>query len=135
MKTYGDLRFEEGGYGYSSHWFLRCGPDVAIRLKRIFPRAFQLATGYIRLDATDEIARELEWVTDRWPLRTSHGDRRRLKRQAREYSKRLELVVTGHTSTSPSPRAPPATTSSSPRTLRSRPGSCCSATTSGSARR
>lgn len=57
-------------------WRVEAPPDVMIRLKRLFPRAERNRSGLITLSATDEIARDLVWVTERYEfeLHPEHHD-------------------------------------------------------------
>lgn len=71
MRTHGQLKYVppdtpwSGRYGT---WGVKCRPDVMIKIKRLFPRASNLRSGVITLSATPEVARDLEWVTERWPM-------------------------------------------------------------------
>lgn len=49
-------------------WLVGADPHVMGRLKRILPRAVQDRTGTLMFADTPELAYELEWVLDRWPL-------------------------------------------------------------------
>lgn len=46
-----------------SYWEIHARPDVAIRVRRLFPRA---QSGTIRLLATPEVSRDLEWLCERY---------------------------------------------------------------------
>jgi SNF2 family DNA or RNA helicase len=66
VRTYGSLVY---GHSNDSPTFaLRTEPHVMIRLKRLFPRAQGSRTGHLFIRATPEVARDLEWILDRWPL-------------------------------------------------------------------
>ncbi|WP_016894288.1 SNF2-related protein [Mycobacteroides abscessus] len=77
---------------FGRQWHVRAEPDVMIRLKRIFPRVNPTGSGGILLKATPEIARDLEWVLERWPLkvRESHLD---VLRSAADEHRRAEAIV------------------------------------------
>lgn len=79
IRTYGRLVFDAG------HWLLEAEPHVMIRARRLFPRGPK--AGPIRLRATDEVARDLAWLTDRWPLDVSDEDR--LRRAAETHDRRV----------------------------------------------
>jgi hypothetical protein len=69
-----------------------------IRLKRIFPRVRPTRRGGIMLTATPEIARDLEWVLDRWPLTISGWHRAVLAAGADEHRRteqRVQEVLAG----------------------------------------
>lgn len=76
-----------GRYQWLAHgaWEVEATPDVMIRLKRIFPRADATIRGTVTLRSTLEVARDLEWLTDRWPMSASEEDRRPLRAMAREH--------------------------------------------------
>lgn len=61
-----------------SWWHIGCEPQVRARLKRVFPRAPQQASSYIRLAATAENSRELQWFLSRYPMDMSAADLARL---------------------------------------------------------
>lgn len=73
-------------------WRLHAKSDVMLRLKRIFPRAETYRAGYITLDHTPEIARDLEWMLERWPLVISAEDLGRLSAAADDHRRREEVV-------------------------------------------
>ena len=95
MKTFGALTFTPGAEMAArvGRWFVSAQPHVIIRMKRIFPRAQQIRTGAIYFDDTLEACLELEWVTQRWPLRMDKYARERLARRAEEYRQREEVVA------------------------------------------
>ncbi len=63
-KTYGRLLYSDA----HRVWGVEADPHVMIRLKRIFPRVLATRTGLIQIAATPDVARDLEWVTERWAL-------------------------------------------------------------------
>lgn len=66
-------------------WEVEATPDVMIRIKRIFPRVAATTRGTVTLTGTLEVARDLEWLLDRWPMKASVEDRRRLRSMAGEH--------------------------------------------------
>lgn len=66
-------------------WEVEATPDVMIRIKRIFPRVAATTRGTVTLTGTLEVARDLEWLLDRWPMKASMEDRRRLRSMAGEH--------------------------------------------------
>ncbi|MFV8227485.1 SNF2-related protein [Mycolicibacterium fortuitum] len=66
-------------------WEVEATPDVMIRIKRIFPRVAATTRGTVTLTGTLEVARDLEWLLDRWPMKASMEDRRRLRAMAGEH--------------------------------------------------
>lgn len=73
-------------------WLLTAQPHVMMRLKRIFPRVRQAATGVLEIKATEEVARELEWVLDRFPLEVDTAAAPVLQRDAEQYRRRTLAV-------------------------------------------
>ncbi|MGH2878928.1 MAG: SNF2-related protein [Solirubrobacteraceae bacterium] len=80
-------------YGQRPFWRLAASADVMIRLKRIFPRAKKHRQGWITLDHTVEVARDLEWVLGRWAMEVSAADLDRLRGAADEHRQREEAVL------------------------------------------
>lgn len=75
MKTYGTYRLMPGipVSHNRMYWVVTAQPHVMARLKRIFPRVMQSRSGALALSDTTEVARDLEWVIERWPL-LAHDD-------------------------------------------------------------
>jgi SNF2 domain-containing protein len=94
VKTYGEIRFvaPDDAFFERGMWHVIASPDVLMRLKRLFPRADKDRSGWIMLGHTLEVARDLEWVLQRWPMKVSDDDRRRLSEATGEYVERLDLV-------------------------------------------
>lgn len=53
------------GIGY---WLVTAEPHVMVRLKRHFPRVRQDRAGGLALSDTDDVARDLQWFCERFPL-------------------------------------------------------------------
>lgn len=68
VKTFGDLVHRDG------QWWMRAVPHVTMRVKRIFPRVATTSQGFIRIKDTPEVARDLEWLLSRWPMKMSATD-------------------------------------------------------------
>ena len=86
MKTLGQVKYHE------RCWHLLLAPHVAIRVKRIFPRARQDRSGYLSLADTPEVARDIEWLLERWPLQVDDLSAARLKQRADEHRAVAEAV-------------------------------------------
>lgn len=69
------------------HVIVEAEPHVTIRLKRLFARADR-QHGTLRLRLTDEIARDLLWFSERFPLAMLDADRRRLEERAETFDRR-----------------------------------------------
>lgn len=81
MRTYGTYRFipanaSDHPYygGRTGLWVLTVEPAVAIRVKRTFARVKATRTGAVTIAHSIEVARDLTWFTERFPL-TAHDER------------------------------------------------------------
>jgi hypothetical protein len=95
VRTYGEIRYRAasgGPDGQRAAWQIIASPDVLMRLKRLFPRAEKRRSGWITLEHTLEVARDLEWVLQRWPMKVADEDRARLVTSTAEYVERQDLV-------------------------------------------
>lgn len=63
MKTYGRARLKKDGF-----WYLSLEPHAAMQLKRVLGRVAKDSVGVIKIKNTDEVCRELEWFSMRYPL-------------------------------------------------------------------
>lgn len=68
MTTYGKVRLEGGD------WIISAEPHVRARLKRVFSRAPQQAGATVKLSASIENTRELEWFLQRYPMEVEGRD-------------------------------------------------------------
>lgn len=74
-RTYGKLAYHAG----QRRWIISgLEPQVAIRVKRIFPRISLTQVGLFGFADSDEMRAELEWFLVRYPLDVSADDRSRL---------------------------------------------------------
>lgn len=80
VKTYGTVERTANG-----SWRIDAIPHVLIRLKRLFPRVRANRAGEIVIAGTTEIARDLEWVLERWPMEMDGADRQALADASREH--------------------------------------------------
>lgn len=76
MKTYGNLSFVSGGWEISE-----LEPHAAIKLKNLFPKIPKWQAGAYRFANTAEVCTDLEWFTQRYPLRMTDTDLAELRRQ------------------------------------------------------
>lgn len=91
-QTYGNVRYQDNS------WLVYGEPFVRSRLKRVFPRAPQHAADYIRISATPENTRELQWFLDRYPMSVDREDvMSRLADQHRDTEQRVAELMAGHT--------------------------------------
>jgi len=94
VKTYGEIRYHpvDDAVFPRAVWEVIATPDVLMRLKRLFPRADKHRSGWISFEHTLEVARDLEWVLQRWPMQITDDDRQRLAAATVEYVERQDLV-------------------------------------------
>lgn len=91
-RTFGTLQVAAGEFA------VHVEPHVAVRLKRIFPRASQNRQGAILLRSTPEVAKDLDWVMDRWPLvmeDATHVEFRRLVDDQLARDEAIERILEG----------------------------------------
>jgi superfamily II DNA or RNA helicase len=96
LKTYGTYQLMPGvpASGGRAYWAVLAEPHVMMRLKRIFPRVLQQRTGAMALADTVEVARDLEWVTGRWPLAPKRDeDLQHLAKRAEGHRAQQEAVL------------------------------------------
>jgi hypothetical protein len=70
-RTYGKYAYVPTGHRFTAGrpaWAMIAEPAVAMRAKRIFGRARSTERGEVVMLATDETARDLSWLMERWPL-------------------------------------------------------------------
>lgn len=92
--TISHVRGRWDGDQITTAWaFTETEPDVVIRIKRILPsiRTSRSATLYV--SDTDQICRELEWITSRWNFDMSDSDRQYLHERAVDDQEREQLVA------------------------------------------
>jgi SNF2 family DNA or RNA helicase len=93
MSARGTLEYERASAG----WLIRCTPDIAMRLKRIFPRMSQSRGTELRLKHTAEVANDLEWIRQRFRLEMAEDDEQLLSAEAERYRERqarTEAILT-----------------------------------------
>lgn len=104
MKTFGALSYLEvvdATAGTRSHgqWLVNCEPHVMVKIRRLFPRAYQGRGGSVGLRDTPEIARDLEWLLTRWPMDLDAVTRERLTQRADEHrgiEQMVQSILEGH---------------------------------------
>jgi hypothetical protein len=98
VRTYGRLRYgvDDHGRGW---WAIGLEPHVMIKVKRLFPRANPHRTGALIVADTPEVARDIEWMTERWPLDCDDRALHRLKLRADEHrsiEEQIDAILAGH---------------------------------------
>lgn len=91
-KTFGRLEFGADETRNRAMYRVTVVPYIAAKLKRLFPRADASRPGVIMLKDTEEIARDLEWFTQRHPLEVDPATLAHLSAQAEAHRQREELV-------------------------------------------
>jgi len=74
----------------SNEWEIEVEPHVSMRMKQVFNKIQKIRARTMRLSATDENCRDLEWFMERYPLEIS--DPRVLEDGARKYDKQAEAT-------------------------------------------
>lgn len=74
-------------------WAVKAKPHIITKIKRWFPQAAPHRTGWITLSDTAEVARDLEWMLDRWDLTLSDRDRVMLAAGADTHRARQDAVA------------------------------------------
>lgn len=67
-RTYGTYSYMTDPAGGRGFWELKLEPATAMRVKRILGRVRSTRTGAINVWDSPEIARDLEWICERWEL-------------------------------------------------------------------
>lgn len=73
-----DVRRKQPG----AQWAIDAAPHVLIKVKRVFPRANQERSGWVILADTPEVARDIEWLRERYDLEAGPEILERLKASA-----------------------------------------------------
>ena len=79
-------------------WGIEAKPHVMMRLKRMFPRVAANSGGRIYLTDTIEIARDIAWVCDRYPLDAEPATAARLATRAvahRDREQAIDAILAG----------------------------------------
>lgn len=89
--TYGSVTYR------GTHWHIEGEPFVRARLKRVFPRAPQVAGARLQLAATPENTRELAWFLQRYPMTVDRLDvLDELAQRHIRSEQRLAALLEGH---------------------------------------
>lgn len=107
MRTHGRLVYHanpaaESGFREGrteATWAVQATPDAVIRLKRLFPRCDPYRNGWIGIVDTAEVARDLQWFVQRYPLDADPATWARLRERADEHRHTERVVydiLTGH---------------------------------------
>lgn len=86
MRTYGTVWLEGPSF------LIQCEPHVVIRLKRVFAKVDARQHGFIRITATEETARDLQWFTERFPLDMDDACQEKIATLAGRHRERVALA-------------------------------------------
>ena len=92
-KTYGTLEYDKK----KRVFLIECAPHVAIRVKRVFAKINTYEYGKLKLSATPENARDLEWFLERYPMEVKHPEiLKELATQQKERAILVEQLLNGY---------------------------------------
>ena len=87
IKYFGAIHFED------EKWVItKISPQVAIRLKALFPKISIVARPPISLPNTLDVCYDLEWFLQRYPMEMSDNDFNKLKIKKKIYEKKVEQL-------------------------------------------
>ena len=95
-RTVGTIKHVRGrrdGDQVTTAWAITADPDVVIRIKRILPSIQTSRSETLYVSDTDQLCRELEWITSRWNFGMSDDDRQYLQERADDDEEREQLVA------------------------------------------
>jgi SNF2 family DNA or RNA helicase len=102
MRLFGEIEHipagAEGNDTKRAQWAIKAEPNVAVRLKRIFPRVDRDRTGRVFITDTPEVGRDLEMVLGRWPMKATRAALQRIHERAEEHQEteeRVSLILGG----------------------------------------
>lgn len=94
MRTYGYIAFESA----KDSWLMTgIPPNVAIRLKQLFPRIPKHQTDHFKFSNEEDQCADLSWFVSRYPMTISDADRDRLNGRVDDYNQSqftLESILT-----------------------------------------
>lgn len=93
QKTYGQLGWGKTRFYGRPVWGIKAEPHVHMRIKRILPRVDVDSTGVIYVQDTPEVARDIEWLVERFPLRMTPEVAERLRERAAEHRRTQDAVT------------------------------------------
>lgn len=73
QRTYGQYAYQPPPLGDSrGRWLVMADPAVRLRIRRILGRLASTRTATLVVADTTEVARDLVWIFDRWPMRAAN---------------------------------------------------------------
>jgi SNF2 family DNA or RNA helicase len=88
LKTYGTISYDAD----QEKWAIEATPDVCLRLKRVFARISAGDFGALHLSDTMDVARDLVWFIERYPLEMAPRVEKRLRARASEHVAQEKLI-------------------------------------------
>lgn len=91
-RVYGTIALDVDG-----RWRIAAEPHVLVRLKRLFGRVEKTAGGITIYDG-DDVAKDLAWVLERYPMTVSGADLKHMQRRAKVFDDRAYVfngILTG----------------------------------------
>ncbi len=88
MRTFGNVVYDQKHAG----WTIKCEPQVSMRLKRVFGSVGNYARSEFHLSNTIEIARDLLWFLNRYPMIISPEDLSLLQSKHDEHLRLVEDI-------------------------------------------
>jgi SNF2 family DNA or RNA helicase len=88
MRTYGTIERDKDG----RTWLVKCEPQVALRMKRLFRKVAKGAQGAIRLTDGLETSRDLSWLEQRYPMEMTESDRAHLLRAEQQHKDLVDEI-------------------------------------------
>ena len=99
-RTYGTYAYQPGPGRARGTWWLKLEPAVAVRAKRIFTRSQHDRTGMLIVSDADDVARDIEWLMERYPLEPHDtAARKQLKARANAHRETMAAVARVTTNT------------------------------------
>lgn len=74
-------------------FLIKCEPHVVICLKRVFAKIDARQHGFIRVTATEETARDLQWFNERFPLEMDEACADKVTQLANAHRERSNLAA------------------------------------------
>ena len=92
-RTYGTLRYKEPDSRHERGWWeLSAEPYVVVRARRMFAQMALFQQDRLTLSDTPDVARDLEWLMSRYPLKVTPKDQKELRDRVRLYDERQAIT-------------------------------------------
>lgn len=91
MSTYGTLTYH-ATRNTPPTWSIQAQPHVMIRIKRVLPRVQATRTGTVSVSDTLDVARDIAWINDRYPLEMNELTETTLAERVKGWVERRDAV-------------------------------------------